>query len=530
MGTVRYDAAQHMSSLLKSTSSVGVMTLVSRISGFARDTLLAILFGASAGMDAFLVAFKIPNFMRRLFSEGAFSQAFVPVLGETRVRGTDEDVRDLVSVVSGTLGGVLLIITALGVLGAPLLILLFAPGFLKDPEKFQLSVEMLRFTFPYLLFISLTALAAGVLNTYRRFAIPALTPVLMNLCLIAVALWLAPHFEEPVKALAVGVFLAGVVQLGFQFPFLHQLGMLSRPRWAWRDSRVRKVLKLMLPVLFGSSVAQVALLIDTIIASFLITGSVSWLYYADRLMEFPLGIFSVAIATVILPALSARHAEASPEHFSHTLDWALRLLFLVVTPAAVGLFVLAGPVITTLFQYRSFTPDDALMTRYALMAYSVGLMTFSLVKVLLPGYYARQDTRTPVRYGVISLTVGMCMSITFGLGLQAMGWIAPHAGLALATSLGALLNATLLYRGLRQTGVYHPNPGWRRFGLQVLVAVLVMGFLLAFMAGELSEWVEADLGGRAGRLLGLIAAGVTVYFGVLWASGLRPHHLTAPRH
>jgi putative peptidoglycan lipid II flippase len=519
-----------MSSLLKSTTVVGLMTLLSRISGFLRDVLLAVLFGATAGMDAFLVAFKIHNFLRRLFSEGAFTQAFVPVLGETKAKGSDEDVRGLVTVVAGTLGGVLTLVTMLGVLGAPLLILLFAPGFLKEPSKYHLSVDLLRLTFPYLLFISLTALAAGVLNTYRRFAAPAFTPVLLNLCLIAAALWLAPHFEQPIYALAVGVFLAGVAQLVFQFPFLRRIGMLPLPRWGWRDSRVRRILNLMLPVLFGSSVQQVAMLLDTVIASLLVTGSVSWLYYADRLMEFPLGIFSVAIATVILPTLSARFAEASHAGFSQTLDWALRLLLVVVVPAAVGLFVLAGPLIATLFQYRSFTADDAMMTRYALMAYALGLLTFSLVKVLLPGYYARQDTRTPVRYGVQALLIGMVMSVGFALGLQALGWVAPHAGLALATSLGALINASLLYRGLRRSGVYQPGDGWQRFGLQIGLAALCMGALLWWLAGDLTAWLDLGLQGRVWRLAGLIAAGAAVYFTILLLSGLRPRQLSAPRH
>jgi putative peptidoglycan lipid II flippase len=519
-----------MSSLLKSTSVVGLMTFLSRLTGFIRDMLMAVLFGATAGMDAFLIAYQIPNFLRRMFAEGAFSQAFVPVLGETKTKGSEAEVRDLVAVASGTLGGILLGLTALGVLAAPLLILLFAPGFVQEPGKYGLTVELLRITFPYLLFISLTALAGGVLNTYRRFAIPAFTPVLLNLCMIGAALWLAPRFEQPVVALAVGVFVAGVVQLAFQFPFLRRIGMLPRPRWGWRDSRVRKILRLMLPVLFGSSVSQLSVLLNTIITSTLITGSVSWLYYADRLMEFPLGIFSVAIATVILPALSARHAEASHTHFSQTLDWALRLLLLIVVPAAVGLFVLAGPMIATLFQYKSFTAQDTVMTRYALMAYALGLLSFSLVKVLLPGYYARQDTRTPVRYGVIALSVGMAMSLTFGLGLKALGWVAPHAGLALATSLGALLNAGLLFYGLRQSGAYQPGVDWLRFGAQVTIAAAVMGGLLWWLAGDLALWQGWGLRERAWRLAQLIALGFATYAALLVLTGLRPRHLSAPRH
>ncbi|MGH8458914.1 MAG: murein biosynthesis integral membrane protein MurJ, partial [Nevskiales bacterium] len=305
-----------MSSLLKSTSIVGMMTFLSRLTGFVRDMLMAVLFGATAGMDAFLIAFQIPNFLRRMFAEGAFSQAFVPVLGETKSKGGDAEVRDLIGVVTGTLGGVLIGVTTLGILAAPVLILMFAPGFLKEPGKYDLAVELLRITFPYLLFISLTALAGGVLNTYRRFAIPAFTPVLLNLSMIGAALWLAPMFEQPVMALAAGVFIAGVVQLLFQFPFLRRIGMLPRPRWGWRDSRVRKILSLMLPVLFASSVAQLSLMINTAIASSLVTGSVSWLYFADRLMEFPLGLLGVALGTVLLPSLSKRHAEGSPREYS----------------------------------------------------------------------------------------------------------------------------------------------------------------------------------------------------------------------
>lgn len=519
-----------MSSLLKSTSVVGLMTFLSRLTGFVRDLLMAVLFGATAGMDAFLIAYQIPNFLRRMFAEGAFSQAFVPVLGETKARGSDAEVRELVAVTAGTLGGILLVVTAVGVLAAPLLILMFAPGFLKEPGKYDLSVELLRITFPYLLFISLTALAGGVLNTYRRFAIPAFTPVLLNLSMIAAALWLAPRFEQPVMALAFGVLLAGIVQLGFQLPFLRRQGLLPKPRWGWRDSRVRRILSLMLPVLFGSSVSQLSVLLNTVITSMLITGSVSWLYYADRLMEFPLGIFSIAIATVILPTLSLRHAEASLERFSQTLDWALRLLLLIVVPAAVALFVLAGPLITTLFQYRSFTADDAVMTRYALMAYSLGLLTFSLVKILLPAYYSRQDMYTPVRYGIYALVAGMAMSLTFAFGLKAMDWVAPHAGLALATSLGALINAALLYRGLRQTGVYRPAAGWWRFGLRVGLSAVGMGVLLWWLAGDFEAWLGWDLRQRAVQLAGLVGSGLLSYLLLLLILGLRPHHLSAPRH
>ena len=336
--------------LLKSTGIVSAMTSLSRVSGFIRDMLYAQLFGAGAGTDAFFVAFRIPNFLRRLFAEGAFSQAFVPVFSEYQTQHQQAELRELVDQVTGTLGAILLLITALGVLAAPLLILLFAPGFSSDAGKYQLTVDMLRITFPYLLFISLTALAGGVLNSCGRFAIPAVTPVLLNLTMIAAALWLAPHMEKPVMGLAWGVFIAGVVQLGFQIPFLRQIKLLPRPRWGWASAGVQQVLKLMLPAVFGSSVAQVNLLIDTLLASFLVSGSVSWLYYSDRLVEFPLGIFGVALGTVILPKLSRHHASAETAHFSQTLDWALRWALLIGVPATVALVILAGPMLAALFQ------------------------------------------------------------------------------------------------------------------------------------------------------------------------------------
>ncbi len=519
-------------SLHRSTAVVGLNTLASRISGLVRDTLMAILFAAGPGMDAFLVAFRIPNFLRRVFAEGAFALAFVPVLSETKVHaeaaGRPQAVRELVDVVTGTLGAILLAVTAVGVLTAPVLIFLFAPGFYDDPDKFALTGELLRLTFPYILFISLVSLAGGILNTYGHFGIPAFTPVLLNLCIIGAALGLSHLFEEPVTALAVGVFLAGVTQLALQLPFLYRLRLLPRPRWAWRDSRVRKILNLMLPVLFGSSIAQVAFLLNTIIASFLITGSVSWLYYADRLMEFPLGIFSIAIATAILPSLSAQHARQSAEAFSRTLDWALKVLLVIGTPAMVGLLVLAQPLLTTLFQYRAFTPTDVLMCSYALSAFAFGFMGFSLVKVLLPGFYARQDTTTPLRFGVVALSASMLMSLVFvGLAVW-LDWPAPHTGLALATSLGAFINAGQLYWRLRKDGVYQPGDGWGRLALNVLAAsVALTGFLLLMM-GDAQAWFDWNLGQRVQRLSLLISAGVAVYFAVLYLLGWRLTALRAP--
>ncbi len=516
-------------SLLRSTVVVSSMTFLSRVLGLVRDVLLATLFAASAGMDAFLIAFKIPNFGRRLFAEGAFSQAFVPVFTETKTQA-EEDVRELVDVVAGTLGGILIIITIVGVLASPAIIMVFAPGFIDEPDKFALSADMLRFTFPYLLFISLTAFAGGILNAYGRFAVPAFTPVLLNICLISAALWLSPRFEQPVMALAIGVFIAGICQLALQLPFLARLGLFPRPRWGWAHERVRRIIKLMLPVLFGSSVAQINLLLDMLVASFLVTGSVSWLYYSDRLMEFPLGIFSIAVATVILPSLSARHAESSKEAFSATLDWALRLLIVIGTPAMLALFLLAGPLLITLFQYNAFSSHDALMSRYSLMAYAFGFMGFSLVKVLLPGFYSRQDTKTPVRFGVISLVVNMILNVTFVLTILKLGWDAPHAGLALATSAGAFVNAWLLYQRLRRDRIYNPLKGWARLFIQVVFANVVMSAVLVWWAGDLQVWFSLDLTGRISLLSQVITLGAVSYFASLYACGARPHKLLRATH
>lgn len=515
--------------LLRSTAVVGVFTMLSRVLGFARDMVFANLFGAGAGTDAFFVAFKIPNFLRRLFAEGAFSQAFVPVLSEYKSLRTQAEVRLLVANVSGTLGAVLLLLTVLAILGAYPLVGVFAPGFTGDETKFALTAEMLRITFPYLLFISLTALAAGVLNTYGRFAVPAVTPVWLNLSLIGAAFWLAPLFEQSVVALAWGVFVAGVLQLLFQFPSLTRLGLLPRPRWGWQDEAVRRIMRLMLPAIFGSSVAQINLLLDTIIASFLVTGSVSWLYYSDRLVEFPLGVFGIALATVILPSLSQRHAEANSGEFSRTLDWALRWVFLIGTPAAFGLILLAGPMITTLFQYGAFEAGDVEMAMLSMMAYGVGLLGFMLVKVLAPGFYARQDTRTPVRFGVYSMVANMGMNLLFVVPMALTGVRGPHAGLALATSLAAFFNAGLLFRHLRREGIFVAQPGWLRFALRLLLANGVMVLLLWWGRGELQQWFEWGMGERALRLGGLIALSVLVYFTLLLLLGMRPRMLFGQR-
>ncbi|MCW8828746.1 MAG: murein biosynthesis integral membrane protein MurJ [Gammaproteobacteria bacterium] len=516
-----------MSGLLKSTAVFSSLTLISRILGFVRDMVFANLFGAGAATDAFFVAFKIPNFLRRLFAEGAFSQAFVPVLSEYKSLRSQAEVRLLVASVSGTLGSVLLLLTLLAVLGAYPLVTLFAPGFVLDADdgKYALTAQMLRITFPYLLFISLTALSAGILNSYGKFAVPAVTPVWLNLSLIGAAFWLSPHFEPSVVALAWGVFIAGVVQLLFQFPSLMRLGLLPRPRWGWRDEGVRRIMRLMLPAIFGSSVAQINLLFDTIIASFLVSGSVTWLYYSDRLVEFPLGVFGIALATVILPSLSQRHAEADPRSFSRTLDWALRWVLLIGVPAMLGLLLLAGPVLATLFQYGEFAAADVRMATLSLMAYSLGLLGFMLVKVLAPGFFARQDTRTPVRFAVYSLIANMLLNLLFVVPMALAGIPGPHAGLALATGLAAFVNAGLLFRRLRHDGVYRAEPGWGGFALRVVTANTLMALFLWWGRGPLADWFALDAAGRALQLAGLVGAAVAIYFAALLVLGIRPRQL-----
>ncbi|WP_428609568.1 murein biosynthesis integral membrane protein MurJ [Sedimenticola sp.] len=503
--------------MFRSLAKVGSNTLLSRILGFIRDLVVAHIFGANAGTDAFFVAFKIPNFLRRLFAEGAFAVAFVPVLTEYKERRSFDDLKRFVDHVAGTLGGVLLAVTLAGVLGAPVLAMIFAPGFIGAEGKLDLAVDMLRLTFPYLLFISLTAFAGGILNAHGRFGIPAFTPVFLNVSLISCAIWLAPQMDQPIMALAWGVLLAGILQLLFQIPFLRHLRLLPRFRFAPGDEGVRRIGKLMLPALFGVSVTQLNLLLDTLIASFLVSGSISWLYYSDRLMEFPLGILGVGLATVILPNLSKKHATESPEGFSYVIDWALRWGLLLGLPAAVGLFVLAGPMIATLFQSSLFDATDVIMSRRSLMAYSLGLLSFILIKVLAPGYYSRQDTRTPVKIAVIAMIANMVMNIILVFPLA-------HAGLALATSLSATLNAFLLFRGLRKAEVYRPEAGWPLLILRGVTASAVMGGLLYWGVGDLASWMEGSTWDKVWRLLVWVMAGIGSYFAVLALLGIGPRH------
>lgn len=515
-------------SLMRSTAVVSAMTLLSRGFGFLRDLLMARAFGAGPAMDAFFVAFKIPNFLRRLFAEGSFSQAFIPVLAERRAREDLAEVRAFADRVAGTLGGVLLVITVLGVVFAPVLILLFAPGFDDSQGQRELAIGLLRITFPYLLFISLTAFASGLLNTYGQFGVPAFTPVLLNLCLIAATLWVAPHMAQPVYALAWGVFIAGVLQLAFQLPFLARQGLLPRPRWGWHYPPVRRVMTLMVPTLFGSSVAQVNLLVDTLLASLLAVGSVSWLYYADRLMEFPLGVFGIALSTVILPHLSARHAEADPERFSATLDWALRGALLISLPAAVMMGVIAHPLLATLFHGGAFTDRDVAMSAAALATYGLGLTGFILVKVLVPGYYARQDTRAPVRIGLIAMGVNTGLNLILLVPAVQRSLAAPHAFLALSTSVAAYLNALLLYRGLRRSGAYLPSSGWARFLTRMGIANGLIGLGLWWWVPAAPYWVA--IAGRERLLaLGVVLVAVALaYPALLLLLGMRPRHFRLP--
>ncbi|MED5534150.1 MAG: murein biosynthesis integral membrane protein MurJ [Pseudomonadota bacterium] len=508
-------------SLIRHTSVVSTMTLLSRITGLARDIGFSRWFGAGALMDAFFVAFKIPNLLRRFFAEGAFSAAFVPIISEYRTTRGLEETKELVDRVAGTLGLVLFAITVAGVVAAPILIMIFAPGFLDDDGRYELARDMLRLTFPYLFFISLTALAGAILNAYRSFAVPAFTPVLLNIVLIGFAGWIAPHMENPGLGLAAGVFVAGLVQLLFQLPFLLRLQLLPLPRWGWGYVGVRRVLKLMAPVIFGSSVAQINILFDTLIASFLAAGSISWLYYSDRLMEFPLGVFGIALATVILPTLSEQHVTASKEAFTATLDWALRLVLLIAFPAALGLIVLAEPLLITIFHGGEFTAFDVSMAAASLVAYALGLVGFILVKVLTPGYFARQDTKTPVRIGVFSLLLNMFLNVVLVISLVRVGFYAPHAGLALATTLSALFNAALLLRGLRKSDVYRPQPGWRRLIGQVLVASAVMTCSIFLALDRLGDWIQFGIFERISALVICVLIGLGVYFGTCFLLGLR---------
>lgn len=500
--------------LLRTLATVSSFTLLSRILGFVRDVVIARSFGASVYTDAFIVAFKLPNLLRRMFAEGAFSQAFVPLLAEYRNRRGEAETRALVDRVATLLFLVVLGVAALGVIGAPALIYLSAPGFAADAEKFALTVDLTRITFPYILFMALVALAAGILNTWSRFSLPAFTPTLLNLSFIGMALFAAPYFDPPVMVLAWAVFLGGILQLAIQLPALKRIGMLPRFDFAPGDPGVRRVMTLMVPALLGVSVAQISLLINTVFASFLTSGSVSWLYYADRLMEFPAGLLGVALGTILLPSLARAHSSKQSEEFSALLDWGLRLTFLLTLPAALALALLGVPLLATLFQHGAFTATDVLQTRAALVAYSIGLTGLILVKVLAPAFYAQQNIKTPVKIALITLLATQAMNLAFIVPLK-------HAGLALAIGLAACLNAALLFYGLRKRGTYVPKSGWTAFGLKIAVALLALAATLWFGMGREADWLVASALSRVLHLSALVAAGAAVYFATLWLLGFR---------
>ena len=508
--------------LLKALATVSSMTMVSRVLGFVRDAIIARVFGAGLATDAFFVAFKLPNLLRRVFAEGAFSQAFVPVLAEYKQQRGEDETRQFLAAVSGMLALVLLAVTALGMLAAPWIIWISAPGFANDAGKFELTVELLRITFPYILFISLSSLAGSVLNTWNRFSVPAFTPTFLNISFILCSLALAPYFHPPVLVLAWAVFIGGILQLGYQLPYLKQVGMLPWPRLALKDAAVWRIIKQMGPAIFGVSIAQISLVINTIFASFLTSGSVSWMYYADRLMEFPTGVLGVALGTILLPSLSKHAANNSSEDFSRLLDWGIRLSLLLAVPATVGLAVLSQPLIATLFMYGKFSALDALMTQRALIAYAVGLLGLILVKVLAPGFYARQNIKTPVKIAIVTLIMTQLMNLAFVFPLK-------HAGLALSIGLGACLNAGLLLYLLLKHGIYQPQPGWRSFLMRLAVAV---GGMAALLVAAL--WLPIDWHGhawqRAGWLSAIITAGVVAYFGLLYLQGFRPRDFMRREH
>lgn len=507
--------------LFKSTSVVGSMTLLSRISGLLRDVVFANLLGDRAVADIFFVAFRIPNFFRRMTGEGAFSAAFVPVFTDFRHHRSEEENRRFVQLVAGRFGLVLIGLALLGVVGAPWLVKLLAFGFQDDPAKFALTVAATRITFPYIFFISLVAMSAAMLNTCGRFAIPAATPVLLNFCLIGAALVLVPLVSSEPIALAIGVLVAGLVQFLFQLPFLKQQGLPIKPRLRGTpaDASALKgasqVFRLMVPAMFGGSVSQLNVLINTLLASFMATGSISWLYYSDRLMEFPVGVFGIALSTVILPDLSRKHASGAADDFSRTLDLGIRWVCLVCVPATVALIILAVPLIATIFFHGDFTANGVFRSADSLIAYSLGLLPIVLVKVLAPGFFARKDTRTPVRIGIIAVAINIVISLLLFYPLQ-------HVGLALATSVAALFNAALLYSGLKKQRVLVLQPGWPGLLARTACATLVMGALLWWGGGTGASWIEQSVMQRILRLTLWVMAGGASYVVTLYLCGLRP--------
>jgi putative peptidoglycan lipid II flippase len=503
--------------LFKSTSLVGMLTLVTRIAGFMRENVFAIVFGATAQMDAFVIAFRIPNFLRKIFAEGAFSQAFIPVLTEVKVQKSHEELCELIARVSGTLGIILVIISLIGVLCSSAWAVIFAPSYLHQPEKFTLLNHLLKIMFPYIFFIALTGLYSSIQNVFNRYSVPAATPLILSLCMGWAAVSLAPHFPNaPIMAVAYGVLLAGLLQLLIQLPFVWNLRLLVRPKWAWHDAYVRKIVKMMLPALFGVSVAQIGMLIDSMYATFLPTGSVSWLYYADRLMQFPLGVFGIALATVVMPHLSKQVSSSDMNEFKRSIDWSLKLIFLIALPCAVGLAVLAGPILVTLFEYGKFNYQDMLMTQRSLWAFSLGLFFFIMVKIAVSAFYSRQDMKTPMKVGILAVVTNIVLNTILIFPLK-------HVGLALATSLAAMVNTGTLLFILRRQKILEFSPGWPKLLCACLAANLAMALVIFTLQGDLAAWVDWHVWERAWHLSYLIAGGVVVYFAVLFIFGVRKH-------
>ncbi len=524
--STRTGASSGRRGLLRSTAVFSGMTLLSRIAGFARDMLQATLFGTGGAMSAFIVAYRVPNFLRRVFAEGSMAMAFVPVLNEIKERGDRAALKSFVDHMAGALCAVVLMVCALGMLAAPWIARLFAPGWAEQPELLAQTAQMLRITFPYLLFISMMSLAASVLNSHGRFGLPAFTPVLHNLTMIAAMVWLAPRFDVPPEGLAWGVLIAGVLQLALLWPSLGRLGLRPRLRPGFSHPEVRKVGRLMLPTLFSSSVAQINLIVGTAFASMLAAGSVDWLYYSDRLIEFPLGLFGVALGTVILPHLSRRHAAEDVAGYNASLDWGLRMALLAGVPAGLGLLLLAEPITATVFNYGQFTAFDTRMAAVSLSAMSLGVPAFMLTKVLAPAFFARQDTKTPMRAAIWTVVANIVLTVAITTPLWLGAVDGAHGGIALATALAGMLNAVLLWRALRRSGLYRPEAGWARFLLQMGAASLVMSAVVLAVRYGIGAWTAID--GPLARIgwLGVsIAAGAVCYLLTLALFGLRPRHL-----
>jgi len=493
-------------------SMVMSMTVMSRLFGFLRDMILAQIFGATADFDAFVIAFKIPNFMRRLFGEGAFSQAFIPVLAEYRIQHGVQGVRQLINRMTGVIGLMLLAIVVIGEIVAPLLVWLFAPGFSRNLQNYHLATQLIRITLPYLFSIGLVAVCGAVLNTYHRFGLTAFTPVLLNIVLIAVAVWWVPQVspQRAVTVLAWGVALSGILQLIIQWPALQNLGLLPKPVIRWRDQGVQRVFRQLFPALLGVSVAQIGLLIDNCFASFLPAGSISWLYYSDRLIYFPLGIIGVTLSTVVMPQLSHQHHRSEQDQFRATIDWALRYIWVIAVPAALGLFLLAGPILDVLMRHGAFTAHDVEMSRRSLMAFSVGLPALMAIKIFAAAFYARHNTQIPARIAGCSVILNIILNAVLIVPLA-------HVGLALATALASWFNAVLLWFFLRQQG-FRLQPGWARLGWGVVSGSVMM---IAVLSGLLTAGVSQN----AWHLLLLIGLGSGAYFCGAGLAGVRWRHL-----